>query len=664
MRRAFFVFVSLVLSAPPLAAQDDGTSSAFEPDVPLTEDTVVEEPAEVAVAAEDGSDAATSVGMENAVGRAATLTGPTGLFHLISADSTASGTFSVGLFGEFFSATNVVREGDDNSRFIGRLTLSYTPIEFLEIFTSLSGQGNANSHADPVLIQSLGDFILGAKGFYAMDSGFSAGGALAMRVLNAQNSVGLDFSATSVDIRALVGYSLQKAMDVPLDLHANLGVFIDNSPELFSTDAGGILELQRVERFAHGVSDYHLFEIGIGVESPLPYVTPFLEWNLGIPVGADDLNDCDTTIIPCPQDVGFSAFPDVLTIGLKGSPIDRLVLNLGVDIGLTADEATGVPAVPPYEVLFGVSYIVDPSATTAEPEVVYVEDPTLNPPMGWILGEVVAGETNDPVPGAVVTYPGTEFTPQSTDPVSGRFRSYEFPVGTEIALEIAHPTFESRSFNRAIIEGQDGIRIRLQPGNIGMLTGRIVSATGDALPATVFLRGPAELQLEVDPLTGEFSQQVEIGAYIVTVVADGHISDRQQMEISGQITHSPVLDSLPEDQAAVLRGDRVDMSGERIRFEDNEDELEPSSEELLDQDADLLHQYPEINLQVGAHTDDRGSVELTEAQARAVVDYLIEKGVDPARLDAVGLGSDRPLFPNISNRNRERNRRVELLFRD
>ena len=664
MRRMIVVLSSLLFLVSTVSAQEVEITPVFEPDVPASEDTVGEETAEVGVEAEVAAEPETTSSLEHTVGRAATLTGPTGLFHLLTADSTASGTFSVGLFGEFFSAVNVVRDGDDNSRFIGRLTLSYTPIEFLEVFASLSGHGNANSHADPVLIQSLGDFILGAKGFYGFDNGFSTGGAVALRVLNAQNSVGLDFSATSVDIRALFGYSLQDTIDVPLELHANLGVFVDNSPELFSTDDGGILELQRVERFAHGVSDYHLFEIGLGVEVPLPWVTPFLEWNLGIPVGSDELNDCATSLIPCPRDVGFSSFPDILTIGFKGSPLPQLVLNLGVDIGLTADEATGVPAVPPYDVLFGVSYIVDPSGSSAEPEIVYVEDPTLNPPLGWILGEVVVGETNDPISGAVITYPGTEYTPQSTDDTTGRFRSYEFPVGTEISVDISHPSFESRSFTRAIIEGQDGIRIRLQPGNIGMLTGRIAGPSGDALPATVFLRGAGELQFEVDPLTGEFSEQVEIGEYTVTVVADGHVSDRQQIDIAGQITHSPVLDSLPEEQAAVLRGDRIHLSGERIRFEDNEDELEPASEELLDQVAELLLQYPDINIQVGAHTDDRGSVELTEAQAQAVADHLIERGVDPERVEAVGLGSDRPLFPNISNRNRERNRRVELLFRD
>lgn len=662
-------FLLMLLSAPALAQDDDSLSEDVS-DTEITEEATegapegaIDEPPEIVVESSDDDLAPVESGLDRGVGRTPTVFGPSGLFHLLSADSTGTGTFGVALFGEFFSGTDVVRAGDENSRFIGRLSLSYTPLDYLEVFATLSGQGNANSHADPVLIQSLGDFSLGAKGFHTLDNGLSLGGALALSVFNAENSVGLDFSATSVDIRALLGYSLQQQQNIPLDLHFNLGFYVDNSPELFSTDSGGLLELQRVERFAHGVSDYNLFEIGLGVEVPVNYVTPFLEWNLGIPVGSDDLNDCATALIACPQDVGFASFPNIVTLGVKAMPLRQLALNLGVDIGLASDEATGIPATPPYNVIFGLSYILDPSATGGEPELVYVETPSAPEPTGWVLGEVVAGDSSEPIAGALISYPNTEFTPQSTDSETGRFRSYEFPTGSEVAIEISHPNFEPRAFDRTIGEGQDGIRIRLQPGNLGLLAGVVTDAGGTPLPATIYIRGDAELQIEVDPLTGEFSQRVEMGSYVVTVVADGHISDRRSLDVSGQVEHSATLDALAQDQAAVLRGDRIDLSGETIQFEDNEDELEDASAELLDQVVVLLGDYPEINLQVAAHTDDRGDVALTDTQAQAVVDYLVDQGVDSTRLDAVGMGSENPIVPNISNRNRRRNRRVELILR-
>ena len=91
MQRALMVLLSLMLAASPLAAQEDDASTIFEPDVPATEEAVEEDAPEVSIAVHDGTEAAaTATQIEHAVGRAATLVGPTGLFHLISADSTAS----------------------------------------------------------------------------------------------------------------------------------------------------------------------------------------------------------------------------------------------------------------------------------------------------------------------------------------------------------------------------------------------------------------------------------------------------------------------------------------------------------------------------------------------------------------------------------------------
>jgi outer membrane protein OmpA-like peptidoglycan-associated protein len=253
------------------------------------------------------------------------------------------------------------------------------------------------------------------------------------------------------------------------------------------------------------------------------------------------------------------------------------------------------------------------------------------------------------------------WTAQSTDPTSGRFRSYEFPVGVEVEVEINHPLYEPRRFARVIPEGEDGIRIRLQPRqNIALLSGRVVDTVGEPLPATLYIGGE---QYEVDPLTSEFSIELEPGRYTLTAVADGHVSQRESLELApGPLELELSLEPLAEGKVAVLRGDRIDLSGERITFVDNGEVLDPVAEELLDQVAGLLRQYPDIRLQIVAHGDDRSSVELTERQAQAVLGYLVGQGIDASRLEATGMGSERPIFPNISERNRMRNRRVELLF--
>jgi outer membrane protein OmpA-like peptidoglycan-associated protein len=51
---------------------------------------------------------------------------------------------------------------------------------------------------------------------------------------------------------------------------------------------------------------------------------------------------------------------------------------------------------------------------------------------------------------------------------------------------------------------------------------------------------------------------------------------------------------------------------------------------------------------------------LSELRAKAVVDYLISKGVDPDRLSYIGCGSTKPIAPNTTEEGRALNRRVEI----
>ena len=75
---------------------------------------------------------------------------------------------------------------------------------------------------------------------------------------------------------------------------------------------------------------------------------------------------------------------------------------------------------------------------------------------------------------------------------------------------------------------------------------------------------------------------------------------------------------------------------------------------------------PQITAEIYGHADSTGPTvynqKLSEKRAKAVVDYLVAKGVDPARLSAVGFGETRPLVPNTTPEGRQKNRRVEVNF--
>ncbi len=103
---------------------------------------------------------------------------------------------------------------------------------------------------------------------------------------------------------------------------------------------------------------------------------------------------------------------------------------------------------------------------------------------------------------------------------------------------------------------------------------------------------------------------------------------------------------------------------ENIFFEFDKATILEKSEPELNKLMDILSDYPYLSIQISGHTDNVGSdtynQKLSEARAKSVVDYLIQKDVDPDRLSYKGYGSIKPVTSNQTDEGRARNRRVEF----
>lgn len=127
-----------------------------------------------------------------------------------------------------------------------------------------------------------------------------------------------------------------------------------------------------------------------------------------------------------------------------------------------------------------------------------------------------------------------------------------------------------------------------------------------------------------------------------------------------------------EDHAGTAKVDLLNVEPEvgkhivlnNIFFDLDKATLKTESEAELERVLDLLTDYPLMRIEIEAHTDDQGSDEyntrLSEARAKSVVDWLIAKKIDAARLSSKGYGETKPLVPNTSEENRAKNRRVEF----
>ncbi|OGF21047.1 MAG: hypothetical protein A2V63_07165 [Candidatus Eisenbacteria bacterium RBG_19FT_COMBO_70_11] len=104
-----------------------------------------------------------------------------------------------------------------------------------------------------------------------------------------------------------------------------------------------------------------------------------------------------------------------------------------------------------------------------------------------------------------------------------------------------------------------------------------------------------------------------------------------------------------------------------VNFATAKSDLMPDSHPVLDVVGQVLVKWPELRIEIGGHTDARGSdaynQKLSEARANAVLDYLMQKfpQLERAQFTVTGYGESRPVAPNTNDLNMAKNRRVEFV---
>ncbi len=169
------------------------------------------------------------------------------------------------------------------------------------------------------------------------------------------------------------------------------------------------------------------------------------------------------------------------------------------------------------------------------------------------------------------------------------------------------------------------------------------------------------LQTQSNEKTGKFIVTLPAGHnYGMVIKKQGYLFYSQNFDISHdqafkKITQEINLPSIKENARTILAN---------IFFDFGSANLKKESYSELDQIIQFMQQNPTVKIEISGHTDNIGSLEynqkLSQARAKAVVDYLISHGISPDRLTYRGAAYNEPIAPNDTPEGRQKNRRVEF----
>jgi outer membrane protein OmpA-like peptidoglycan-associated protein len=581
------------------------------------------------------------------------------------ADLGARGLLRFSATGEYFKNANFPVQGAEDTRTAGTFALSYVPLEFLEVFAAYGISANTNSRSSPNLIQALGDITLGARGSRQWAKGLWAGVDLRLMSFSGVGNQDVGRYAFGFAPRVLATYDLRQInAKLPLRAHGNLGIILDGTGELVTST-----RLNAAEEYALNVNRFNRLGFGLGVEAPLPAVTPFVEFNLAYPLGVGG----DGLVAPNGETVSAaSAAHKTFNVGAKVTAVRDVTFTVGAEFGLTRVVGLGVPATPPFNLFFGAAYSVDllGSGTTRIVETIRERkvDAPGAPQTAQVSGVVLDFETRKPLPGVLVTVPGAGLPPVATETGTGRFLTHPLPAGP---IRIAAQKEGYRLVEQDVkLAAGETSTVELMMEAMARPALFNVSTTSKKKPvaATLRLQGPKNQEFATsESATGPAKLEAPAGRYTVNVTAPGYLAQTRDVQVSEGATLdlSFELEPEPKKKLVEVKENKIEIL-QQVHFGTGKAVILADSYPLLAQVVDAIVRNDIQRVRIEGHTDNQGPAEfnlqLSKDRAQAVATHLVKAGIDAARIEVEGFGDTRPIAPNMTPRGRELNRRVEFVI--
>ena len=604
--------------------------------------------------------------------RSPNIYGQTGLKRVTSAKADKSGYFDIGVHTSYFIFNDFIdpasTDGDTFTATNFTFGVSILDIVELGLATRAATNANTSPNIDKPLQFTTGEILPSLKVAYDL-APIAVGFDTRVSLPPAQNDVGFDLGNFSIAGTALLTLDLWSAYDIPFKTHLNAGYVYQNgrfsgdNQRYFATGLQGHLQALTDNQWFYDHLTY-----GLGVEAPLPYVTPYVEFfgqtAIGVPAGRGA------------GGANYNFLTDssmILSPGVRLSAGRGLHFDLGVDLGLTGNGGflnprldklvDGQPINPFWAAQVGISYTFSPFVAETQVEV-------REKALGTASGCVVSTKNGKPVQDAIVEFTGTDGPRIAVDD-NGCFTSPRLDPG-DLVIRFKHPEYKPTEVTVQVVANSDAkanVKLVPQP-RYGRFKGNITNDKDEPVDGVVELTDEDGELVTVNTEGGAFNVQLGPGKYQTVVKAEGYyqVGAPITVEPNGKTIRNFELKRLPKKRISLLTKDKIEITS-KIPFEHNKARLLRAAEFILDDVVDLMLTNPQIKLiRIEGHTDNTGkeayNIGLSEARANAVMEYLINKGIPQERLEAKGYGYSRPIASNDTEDGRARNRRVEFVIVD
>jgi outer membrane protein OmpA-like peptidoglycan-associated protein len=217
-----------------------------------------------------------------------------------------------------------------------------------------------------------------------------------------------------------------------------------------------------------------------------------------------------------------------------------------------------------------------------------------------------------------------------------------------------------------VAEKQIEEAVPIKTNQLTIFKGKVIDAiTQEPVEATIEITDNQK-----NELVSSFTSNSKTGRYLIAlpsgknygiaVKAENYLFHSENFDIPNTSVYQEINKDIQLKKIAV--GSKIILKN--IFFDFDKATLRKESTAELERLIALLNEVGSLRIELSGHTDNKGAAaynqKLSEDRARAVVDYLVKKGINASRLESKGYGMTSPVAGNDTDEGRQQNRRTEF----